>query len=287
MLTIYTLCDPASGEVRYVGMSRRPAYRLKQYMARGGGHTPHLRNWLESVNRQPVQVCLETVDAAEADVRERYWIALLRSYDARLINYTDGGEGGFTHAPATKVRLREGQQRLLTAGRHNFMHPEARARVRAVAATRRGRPIPWLVGHASWNTGKACPPLTEEHKRKCSEALRGRKLSKAHRLGIAKRVKAQWADPAWKAKMRAALRGKDHSSAVAASAEHRRGVPLTEEHRRKVSEGQKASWTPERRLAASQARKGKAVTTMTPEIRAKLSASVRAYFAARREAKTG
>lgn len=283
MVSIYTLCDPDSGEVRYVGLTRDTHRRLIAYRARTGGHTKHLRNWLAKIDHNPVLVVLELVDLADADVRERYWITQLRSYAARLLNYTDGGEGGNSPSVEVRDRIRQAQQKFLACGTHNFLKPDVRARVSASNRERlQGKPIPWFAGQTPWNKGQRGGTLTEEHKRKCSLALQGKTHTAATRLGISHRVKTQWADPAWAAMMRNALKGKDHSVGVAASAAARRGIPLTPEHRAKVSAGQAASWTPARRLAASQARKGKVAHPITEAMKAKISASVKAYFAAKR-----
>ena len=282
MVSIYTLCDPASGEVRYLGMSRKPALRLAQYKARGGGHTKRLSKWLESIARDPQQIILEMVPLEVADQREREWIELLRSYGTPLLNWTSGGEGRFDIPAEHKAKLRALRRAEVAAGTHNFLRPEVQARA---AAKRKGRAQPW----AKVNVQKAAAAcrgrkLTEEHKQKCSVALTGKTKSTVERQQIGTRVAKLWADPVWAAKMRAALTGLPHRSmrGVAVSAALRRGVPLTSEHRVKVSAGQKATWTPERRAAASQARKGKLAHPMTDEMRAKISISVRAYFAQRR-----
>lgn len=207
-VAIYTLAHPETGEVRYVGLTRNPRRRLKQYGY--GGHTVHLTNWLRSIKNVPAFTVVETVAESAADCRERWWIAHFNQEGARLLNCTEGGEVGGTPSAAVRARLRVVQRERFASGNHPFADPAVQAR--AIVAARKvqqGVPKPWI-----------------------SDMLRMRNKA-------------------------------------------RTGIPLSAGHRQRVAVAVKASWTPARRLAASARAKGRCPHPMTPEIRAKISESVR------------
>jgi GIY-YIG catalytic domain len=284
-VTIYTLSNPTTAEIRYVGMTRDLPRRLKQYQSETGGHTRHLKNWLKSIAHRPVLLILEEVPLAGADDRERFWIAQLREYGARLINYTNGGEGGYEWDQSVTARIGAHQRRLCETGTHNFQNPEIRARAIAGAIkAQKGVPKPWMsVLTTQRNIARTGIPLSAERRKAVSIAVRlhPRVWTDAQRIEMSAIAQDRWLDPAYRAAMVASGKRTGVSQkALDASADARRGKRLTSEHRAKVSAGITASWTPARRAAASIARKGKLVHPMTPEIKAKIAATVRALHAA-------
>lgn len=120
-VTIYALCHPLSGKVRYIGKSqylptRRLIYHIRD--ARAGGARP-VAHWLRGIdkkNLRPIISVLERVPLGDDwAAREKYWIAEHRSAGASLLNLTDGGEGlsghrfaGTRHAKRIGDALRRG-----------------------------------------------------------------------------------------------------------------------------------------------------------------------------------
>lgn len=205
---IYALKDPLSGDARYVGLTRFPVKRLNNHCHKAS--TPHLRNWISKLRKsatRPEMEILEISDEQQCSDRERHWIRQYRAQGFCLLNYTDGGESGFT-ADAEVTKRSADRQR-----------------------------------------GQIRGPLSDETKRKLSEALRGR-------------APAIRDKEAWLAKV-----GKNNY-------DKRRGVPLSNETRKKVSESVSRAWTPELRAMASVSHKGRKPYVMTPEIRARISESV-------------
>lgn len=110
-VTIYALCEPHSGNVRYVGKTVcTPEQRLTAHVRAAKYHRAHLpsamwvREQLDSGLR-PVVVELERVSQdADWAAQECYWIAFYRARGADLLNLTDGGEGCAGHKQTAEHR---------------------------------------------------------------------------------------------------------------------------------------------------------------------------------------
>lgn len=93
---IYTLTDPRTKEVRYVGKANNLTQRYKAHLNRARKHQTHKKNWLEQLKREGLRPIIEVVDIVPVgDWRywERYWIAQMRQWGFNLVNHTDGGDG--------------------------------------------------------------------------------------------------------------------------------------------------------------------------------------------------
>ena len=56
----------------------------------------------------------------------------------------------------------------------------------------RAKRIPWNKGKSGYHTSRKGRPLSEEHKRKISEAKTGKTLSEEHKRKISEAAKADW-----------------------------------------------------------------------------------------------
>jgi hypothetical protein len=133
---IYALCDPESGEVRYIGKTKRSLLaRLRQHVkdSRNERHRSHLTFWIRSLLRAgqlPTVRLVSTVGEGSWQAAEIACIERYKEFGARLVNTTRGGEGRSAPLPErAKAKLR---------GRRHT--PEARARMSAAAKARRGHP---------------------------------------------------------------------------------------------------------------------------------------------------
>lgn len=113
MIHIYTLCDPRTGDIRYVGQTRQyPGVRLSQHVAGSKRGRRHIDHWIAKLLREgarPQLVVIETVETREdADAREIFWIAHHRTLGCDLCNATDGGYGGAPRNPSAETRARLG-----------------------------------------------------------------------------------------------------------------------------------------------------------------------------------
>ena len=93
---IYTLKDPISNEIRYVGKSNNPKQRFKAHLNKCRKHQKHKSNWIEKLKKlglKPIFEIINTVPIDEWKFWEKYWISQMKTWGFNLINYTEGGDG--------------------------------------------------------------------------------------------------------------------------------------------------------------------------------------------------
>jgi len=170
---IYSLADPSTGEIRYVGRSTNPKARLREHVkhARNMVEDTHKARWIRALlaqSQRPALSVIEVVEGGAWQERERYWISELRSRGCKLTNLSDGGDGncGFKHRPESIEKYR-----LKMKGR----------------------------------------PKSEEHRRNLSIAKTGMKMSDAFRQKMRERMLRQPMSPEGVAKNAAVRRGKKMS----------------------------------------------------------------------------
>jgi len=105
---IYSLSDPSTGEIRYIGKTNNLKTRFSNHMT--AKRKTHLYNWiykLKENNLKPVIEVVEECDDNNWDISERYWIAQFKAWGFNLVNHTAGGEGvfGYVHSAETKKQL--------------------------------------------------------------------------------------------------------------------------------------------------------------------------------------
>lgn len=109
--SIYTLSDPCSGAVRYVGQSVRPKARLAEHLRDARkGCTFRCHCWIRSLlagDLKPLFAVVEETTIDLVDAAEQRWIAFHRGAGADLTNHTHGGGGisGYKLSPETRQRL--------------------------------------------------------------------------------------------------------------------------------------------------------------------------------------
>lgn len=152
---IYTLSDPRTGDVRYVGKTiknLKDRLNLHLWYAKKGNKT-HRCNWVRllfSLGLSPVISEIERIDLRkEWAERERYWIAFYKSNGADLTNAADGGEGmhGHRHTAEEKAKIsaknrgrvitQEWRDKISMANKGRIHSPEARKKVSEAGKGRR------------------------------------------------------------------------------------------------------------------------------------------------------
>lgn len=222
--SIYALCDPRTGEVRYVGKTMLATERrLRIHVTaakRSGGRGPRRCTWIRSLApERPVIRTLLLVPHAFGAEMERKAIAHFRAKGYRLTNLTDGGEGaaGRDFTASMRAALRAANLGL----RHGPQSEEHRAKISAGLKA---------IGHCR---GRA---LTSQHKARVSAGLTGLKPSAETR-----------------AKMSAAHRGIHHTAQSKARmsqrARARVRTPLSRETRVKLGVAMRAVWARRRAVA--------------------------------------
>jgi len=95
---IYTLKDPETNQIRYVGKTEKTLKERMYYHTWDIKRTKnnHKKNWFNSLsnkNLKPEIELIEEVPIEEWRFWEQFYISIFKSWGFNLINYTDGGEG--------------------------------------------------------------------------------------------------------------------------------------------------------------------------------------------------
>jgi hypothetical protein len=192
---VYTLTDPRTNEVRYVGWTTNLPRRFREHLSEGRRRHSQSRKhtWISGVIADgflPIATVVEEGMGPEWEAVERKWIAAYRALGCELTNETSGGNGmlGRVIAPETRKKISatkrargippESRERIIAGSRGKKYSPE---RVKKAADARRG-----------WKQ-------TPEAREKIGAFNRGRKQSPEH---IAKTIAGRKAKGGWKVSQR-------------------------------------------------------------------------------------
>lgn len=98
-VNIYTLSDPDTLEVRYIGKTvSKISYRLAAHISetKANKSKSYRNSWISGIlkrGKKPIIELLETVDNSLWRDYERYWISQFKTWGFDLVNMTDGGDG--------------------------------------------------------------------------------------------------------------------------------------------------------------------------------------------------
>ena len=106
---IYTLIDPLTGRIRYVGKTQYLNTRYRNHCNASKFENTHKGHWINKLirsNLQPIMEIIETVsNSNEATKREIFWIAKFRQMKYPLTNGTEGGDGMTNPTEETRRKL--------------------------------------------------------------------------------------------------------------------------------------------------------------------------------------
>jgi hypothetical protein len=109
---IYTLKDPLTNIIKYIGLTNRSLkVRLSDHYS--DIHKNNYKsNWIKSLRKKNVKPIIEELDIVyslkEAHFFERYWISQFKTWGFKLTNATLGGEGGlgYKHSKITIKKMK-------------------------------------------------------------------------------------------------------------------------------------------------------------------------------------
>jgi len=175
---IYTLTDPRTDLVRYVGLTRRPKKRYKRHLEEGRTYNkdktnPHKRNWIRGIlldNLKPIMTIIFIAhSSAEADDSERRWIQFYNNRGCNLLNQTTGGEGAWGHSEETKRLIGLGNKGKLSGRTLSAAHKK-----NVSEGVRRSQTEEYRRKMSEIKRGKVSHVITDEIKAKIAATLRAR-----------------------------------------------------------------------------------------------------------------
>ena len=94
-ISIYTLKDPSTNKVRYVGQTNDPKRRLSRHInnSRAFKDKRHISNWIRSLTSIPIMEIIEVCEYSIRNSRENYWIDYYKNQGCDLCNSSNGGAG--------------------------------------------------------------------------------------------------------------------------------------------------------------------------------------------------
>lgn len=96
LIYIYTLSDPITKEIRYVGKTiQKPTYRLYSHISQSKHNSKkdYCHCWIKSLLNKDLKPTMDIIEETFDIKRETYWIKYYRN-DSKLTNFTDGGDLG-------------------------------------------------------------------------------------------------------------------------------------------------------------------------------------------------
>jgi len=213
MNIIYTLSDPRTGEIRYVGKTTDLKKRLSEHLCKGMKLNTHLGAWirlLDAVGVVPEIQAIEHVPTNEPwQEVERFWISSLRFLGFRLVNLHHGGFGGGCLSTETKAKI--------AAANVGKKRPEWACNRMAEAQRGKRRPFRTEAHRRKLSESQKGRVFTDEHRQKLSAAKIGRKIperSAEHRQKISEFMKRRVVSPETRLRMSLAAKSRSKISST-------------------------------------------------------------------------
>lgn len=105
---IYALCEPDTGEVRYVGKADKPEERYRNHLKDRRGRC-HRIYWIQSILHKGQKPVLEILDEVPAEFWPQWEVAYIQFFleqGFNLVNSNAGGEGSLAPTPEVCAKIR-------------------------------------------------------------------------------------------------------------------------------------------------------------------------------------
>jgi len=161
---IYSLADPITNEIKYIGRTYNAKSRYLQHIKEAKlsiNNSSDKVNWISNLlhkGMKPVMELVDIVDDKDWEFWEKYWISQFRTWGFNLTNTHPGGLFGII-----SEKCRENLKKSVNRGqKKGFRHNEETKRI--------------------IKQNRAKQVITEEHKRRISESMKGKKWSKERKI---------------------------------------------------------------------------------------------------------
>lgn len=217
---IYSLLDPMTKKIRYIGKADNPESRLLRHINRCNTDKNHNANWIRSLISKGMRPIMEIIDEvlhSEWRAAEAAYIIFYQEEGCSLVNALPGGQGFGSeqdHPFFGKTFSAEVRARMSAGLKGKKKSPEHCAKVSAALKGKKASPETRAKLSATHRGIK----LSREHRARISAAHRGdkhhyygKKLSPEHcaKLSVAHRGIIQ--SPETRAKLSKANKGRKHS----------------------------------------------------------------------------
>lgn len=123
---IYTLTDPNTQKVRYIGKAKNPKDRYSNHINKSRDKNTHKRNWINKLRKNNQKPILEVIEETTNDKwkeREKFWIKYYLDKGNKLVNYTEGGDG-LTFGNQTSYKKGDGCKEIVSLDKSGNIHKE-------------------------------------------------------------------------------------------------------------------------------------------------------------------
>ncbi len=129
---IYTLSDPRTNKIRYIGQTNNPNNRLKRHLQKSYlekyDKNTYKSNWIKSLLKENVFPVMEILDEGTKENindLEIYWIAQFKTWGFKLTNLSEGGEFGVDwtgrkHTAETKKKMSDNCTRKVAVAEYDL-----------------------------------------------------------------------------------------------------------------------------------------------------------------------
>lgn len=170
---IYTLSDPISSEIKYVGKSINIKNRYMQHIKNCKKEHTLKCEWVKSLLDKGLKPKIFVIDELMYDdwqFWEKYWISQLKTWGFNLLNSTEGGDGVTYHSELTKKNISEKKKGVKI---HTEEHKLS------------------LSERMKGNTYTLGKKLSEDHKKKISMSNLGKKHTEETKKNISEKNKGK------------------------------------------------------------------------------------------------
>lgn len=198
---VYSLSDPLTGEIRYIGQTTRSVdIRLSEHIRESKRDKPRLPVawWIKSLGGVSpiIKVIEETDDCAEAERRLIKELGLIH----RLLNLTSGGDGtaGWSPTGATRLKMSDAGRKRQTGkpspNRGKKFSDQVRAKMSAAHRGQKGRPQS-AETRAKISASRLAMGIkwTDEQRKRTIASRSNYTATPEHRANLSAAAKADWA----------------------------------------------------------------------------------------------